>query len=96
MSVHHTLALAGQYRARQEIVTAAQQNGASVLYTTTIPAVNYEEMLTEVWKLKPQKSKNWKGALMNNVGQKTRVQYDTLKPVLRYQGASVCRTLRTR
>ena len=75
MSVHHTLALDGQYRARQEIVTAAQQNGASALYTTTILAVNYEEMLTEVQKRKPQKRKNWKGSLQNTGGVKTRVRY---------------------
>ena len=73
MSVHHTLALDGQYRARREFVGAAQQHGAGVLYTTSIPAVNYEEMLTEVLKLKPQKRNNWKGALMNTIGQKTRV-----------------------
>ena len=75
MSVHHTLALDGQYRARREFVDAAQQHGAGVLYTTSIPADNYEEMLTEVLKLKPQKRKNWKGALQNTVGQKTRVRY---------------------
>ena len=60
MSVHNTLALDGQHRARQEFVTVARQHGASVLYTTTILAVNYEEMLTEVLKLEPQKRKNWK------------------------------------
>ena len=32
-------------------------------------------MLTEVQKLKPQKRKNWKGALTNTIGQKTRVRY---------------------
>ena len=60
MSVHHTFALDGQCRARREFVNAAQQHGASVLYTTSIPAVNYEEMLVEVQKLKPQKRKNLK------------------------------------
>ena len=65
----------GRHSARQEFASAAQQHGAGVLYTTSIPAVNYEEMLTEVLKLKPQKRKNWKGALMNTIGQKTRVRY---------------------
>ena len=45
------------------------------MYTTSIPADSYEEMLTEVLKLKPQKRKNWKGFVQNNVGQKTRVRY---------------------
>ena len=75
MSVHHTFALDGQYSARREFVDAAQQHGAGVLYTTSIPADNYENMLIEVQKLKPQKRKNWKGALMNTIGQKTRVRY---------------------
>ena len=75
MSVHHTFALDGQYSARRELVDAAQQHGAGVLYTTSIPADNYEEMLTEVLKLKPQKRENWKGVVTNNVGQKARVRY---------------------
>ena len=75
MSVHHTFALDVQYRARREFAVVAQQHGASVLYTTSIPAVNYEEMLTEVLKLKSQKRKNWKCFVQNKVGQKTRVRY---------------------
>ena len=73
MSVHRTLALDGQYRAYREFSDVARQHGAGVLYTTSIPADSYEEMLTEVLKLKPQKRKNWKGFVQNNVGQKTRV-----------------------
>ena len=75
MSVHHTFALDGQYRTRREFVDAARQHGAGVLYTTSIPADSYEEMLVEVQKLKPQKRKNWKGTLTDTIGQKTRVRY---------------------
>ena len=76
MSVHHTLALDGKYRAYRVFIDAARQHGANApLYTTSIPADSYEEMLTEVLKLKPQKRKNWKGSLTNNAGQKTRVRY---------------------
>ena len=75
MSVHHTFALDGQYRTRRESVDAARQHGAGVLYTTSIPADSYEEMLVEVQKLKPQKRKDWPGALTNTIGQKTRVRY---------------------
>ena len=76
MSVHHTLALDGKYRAYRDFIDAARQHGANApLYTTSIPADSYEEMLTEVLKLKPQTRKNWKGSLTNNVGQKARVRY---------------------
>ena len=76
MSVHHTLALDGKYRAYRDFIDAARQHGATApLYTTSIPADSYEEMLTEVLKLKPQKRKNWKGSLQNTGGVKTRVRY---------------------
>ena len=76
MSVHHILALDGKYRAYRDFIDAARQHGANApFYTTSIPADSYEEMLTEVLKLKPQKRKNWKGALTNHVSQKTRVRY---------------------
>ena len=75
MSTHHTIALDGRHSARREFASAAQQHGAGVLYTTSIPAVNYEKMHTEVLKLKPQKRKNWKGVLANTAGQNTRVRY---------------------
>ena len=58
MSVHHTLALDGQYHARREFEDAANQHGAGVLYTTSIPADTYENMLIEVQKLTPKKRKN--------------------------------------
>ena len=89
MSVHHTFALDGQCRTRREFVDAARQHGAGVLYTTSIPADSYEEMLVEVQKLKPQKRKNWKGALTNTIGQKTRVRYvETGIEVPRYKFVS--------
>ena len=76
MSVHHTLALDGKYRAYRDFIDAARQHGANApFYTTSIPADSYEEMLTEVQNRKPQKRKNWKGSLQNTVGQKTRVRY---------------------
>ena len=75
MSVHHTLALDGQYRAYREFSDAARQHGAGALYTTSIPADSYEMMFTEVQKMKPQKRKNWKGSLQNTGGVKTRVRY---------------------
>ena len=52
MSVHHTLALDGQYRAYRELSDAARQHGAGALYTTSIPADSYEMMLTEVQNIK--------------------------------------------
>ena len=76
MSVHHTLALDGKYRAYRVFIDAARQHGANApCYTTSIPAGSYEEMLTEVQKLKPQTRKNWKGSLQNTGGVKTRVRY---------------------
>ena len=59
----------------ESLSTLPRQHGAGVLYTTSIPADSYEEMLVEVQKLKPQKRKNWKGTLMDIVGQKTSVRY---------------------
>ena len=75
MSVHSTFATDGNNRARREFLSAAQQQGSSVMYTTSIPPVNYDDMLNKVLKLKPQKRKNWKGVLANTSGQHTRVRY---------------------
>ena len=91
MSVHHTSALDGQYRTRREFVDIARQHGAGVLYTTSIPADSYEEMLVEVQKLKPQQRKNWKGALTNTVGEKTRVRY--IEAGIQVPGYNFCHTL---
>ena len=76
MSVHHTLALDGKYRAYRDFIDAARQHGANApVYTTSIPADSYDMMLTEVQKLKPQTCKNWKGSLQNTGVVKTRVRY---------------------
>ena len=76
MSVHHTLALDGKYRAYRDFIDAARQHGANApFHTTSMPADSYGEVLTEVLKLKPQKRNNWKGFVQNNDGVKTRVRY---------------------
>ena len=76
MPTHSTCGLDGNHIARREILTVARQHVADVLATTSTPTTNYERMLAEVLKLKPQKRKNWTGVLANTSGQQTIVRYD--------------------
>ena len=81
-----------QHRARQ-IVNVAQQRGAGVLHTTSMPAASYEQMLSGVMQLQPPKRKNWTCVLGNTSGQHTRVPY--IGGGVQVPGTPLFRTLRT-
>ena len=76
-TVHSTFALNGVngIAEQRKLINAAKQGGANLMYTTSVPQDNYDKLLSEVQKLKPQKRKNWKGLLVDAHGQKTRVRY---------------------
>ena len=62
-------------RSTQEFLSLGRQHGATILFTTSIPAEHYDKLLNDVMKLKPKKRMNWKSVLANTCGQHTRVRY---------------------
>ena len=53
----------------------------SLFVTNTVPTVEYENMLTEISKIKLSKRKSWKSWSKNATGQKTNIYY-TPEPLI--------------